>query len=327
MKRIIARTLVVTLAVALAALATACSSKPNQSAAEKSDAASATPLKIGYLPITHSAPLMLADASVGGQPVELVKFSSWPELTDALNAGRVDGAVTMLEIAMASAEKGVPLKLVALSHRDGDALTVAKDITSAADLKGQRVAIPHRLSGHNLILKLALEREGLTLDDVTRVEMPPGDMPAALGRGDVKAFIAAEPFGTMGVVKSGGRALVSAAELWPDWLCCGLVLRDSVIAERPDDVQALVDQFAASGASIGRDPSAAAKSAAQYTQYDEAVWKKSFELGVTYSDLVPTTDELERLKTMLAEEKLIEGKVDAKAFLDDSFITRAAAEL
>lgn len=327
-KNTVIRALAAALVLAVVVSASGCSQKPasGSDTGDKTESGS-KPLKIGYLPITHSAPLMLADAEgVSGAGVELVKFGSWPELTDALNAGRIDGGVTMLEIAYASAAKGVPLKLIALSHRNGDAITVASDIDSISELKGQRVAVPHRLSGQNLLLKLALEAEGLTLDDVTRVEMAPADMPAALARGELKGYTVAEPFGTLGVANAGGKALVRAPELWEDWLCCGLVVREDITTERGDDVQALVDAFVRAGRSVAGNQSDAAKTASAYTKYDQAVWEKSFELGVDYGDLVPRADELARLEALLAEEKLLEGDVDIDALLDDSFVTKAVAQ-
>src|SRR5690625_7921280 len=55
-----------------------------------------TTVKIGYLPITHAAPLYFekefADTYLNGVKLELVKFGTWIDLVDALNTGRIDGA-------------------------------------------------------------------------------------------------------------------------------------------------------------------------------------------------------------------------------------------
>ena len=55
--------------------------------------------------------------------LELVKFGSWPELMDALNTGRIDGASVLIQLAMNAKEKGIDLKAVALGHRDGNVLS------------------------------------------------------------------------------------------------------------------------------------------------------------------------------------------------------------
>lgn len=67
------------------------------------------------------------DGGSGGDlNVELVKFGSWPELMDALNSGRVDGASVLIELAMKAKERGVGLKAVALGRRDGNVAIVSK---------------------------------------------------------------------------------------------------------------------------------------------------------------------------------------------------------
>lgn len=76
-------------------------------------------IKIGYLPITHSANLMMTKKllSQHNHPkykLELVKFNNWPDLMDALNSGRIDGASTLIELAMKSKQKGSNIKAVAL---------------------------------------------------------------------------------------------------------------------------------------------------------------------------------------------------------------------
>ncbi len=90
-------------------------------------------IKIGYLPITHAGPLFLGDYLNDGQydgyQVELVKFGSWPDLMDALNTGRIDGASVLAELAMKSNELGIDLKAVALGHKDGNVLISSNEIS------------------------------------------------------------------------------------------------------------------------------------------------------------------------------------------------------
>jgi NitT/TauT family transport system substrate-binding protein len=56
--------------------------------------------KIGYLPITHSLAVVVADKLTSGKyknlKPELVKFSSWPELLDAYNSGKIQAASELL---------------------------------------------------------------------------------------------------------------------------------------------------------------------------------------------------------------------------------------
>ena len=83
-------------------------------------------IKIGYLPITHSANLMtkklLSQHNHPKYKLELVKFNNWPDLMDALNSGRIDGASTLIELAMKSKQKGSNIKAVALGHHEGNVI-------------------------------------------------------------------------------------------------------------------------------------------------------------------------------------------------------------
>ncbi len=93
------RTNVLIVAAAFIVFLTSCSQSPKQ----KQET-----VKIAYLPITHALALFETAEeleSKDGLKVELVKYGSWPELLDALNANRVDGASVLIELAMKSKQE------------------------------------------------------------------------------------------------------------------------------------------------------------------------------------------------------------------------------
>lgn len=281
-------------------------------------------LRIGYLPITHSLPVVVSDKLNAGKfrnfKLEPVKFSSWPELLDAYNAGKIQAASELLVLALAGAERGVPESVVALSHRHGDILTVAKDINSVRDLKGKRVAIPHRMSVHNILLSLALKREGMSLKDVEWIEMPPPDMPAALARGDIKAFIVAEPFGSKAIQAGFGKKLLNAKDIWPDYICCGLVINPSFKKKYPAATREYVAGFVAAGRYIDTNRREAIRIARQYMNIDEKVFAQSLSHDVTYSDLRIRRNEVERLQKYSQDLKLIKKPVNLDNLIDVSLV-------
>lgn len=281
-------------------------------------------LKIGYLPITHSLPVVVADRLNAGKyrnlKTELVKFSSWPELLDAYNSGKIQAASELLVLALAGAQRGVPESVVALSHRHGDILTVAKEINSVRDLKGKRVAIPHRMSVHNILLAQALKKNGLTLKDVEWIEMPPPDMPAALARGDIKAFIVAEPFGTKAIQAGFGKKLLNAKDIWPDYICCGLVFRPDFKAKYPAATKEYVDSFTTAGTYIDTHRRDAIRIARQYMNIDEKVFEQSLNHDVSYSDLRLKRGEVEKLQKYSLELGLLKKPVNLDTLLDTSLV-------
>ena len=156
-------------------------------------------VKIAYLPITHALPVFETkeelEAADDELQVELVKYGSWPELMDALNTGRVDGASVLVEMAMLARQNGIGVSAVALGHKDGNVVISSEPIASPNDLKGKTFAIPHRQSSHHILLNEALKRVGLTIKDVDVVELAPPEMPSALASGQIDGYCVAEPFG------------------------------------------------------------------------------------------------------------------------------------
>ena len=242
-------------------------------------------IKIAYLPITHSlAVLEEADElkAQEGVKVELVKYGSWPELLDALNTGKVDGASVLIELAMKSKQEGIGVKAVALGHRDGNVIVVSNDIETAADLKGKTFAIPHRQSSHNILMNDALATAGLNVNDLNVIELAPTEMPSALASGQIDGYCVAEPFGAMGVSLGAGKVLYSSEELWEDSICCGLVLTDKFIDERPEEAKSFVESYKTAGNSLTNEN--AKELAKKYLNQTDEVLDVSLQ-WISYNDL------------------------------------------
>ena len=300
-----------TLSLALALSATACGSKD-----ESNDE---NVVKIAYLPITHSlAALEEADELETGDgiKVELVKYGSWPELLDALNTGRVDGASVLIELAMKSKQEGIGLKAVALGHRDGNVVIVSNDINTAADLKGKTFAIPHRQSSHNILLNETLATAGLTVDDVNVTELAPTEMPSALASGQIDGYCVAEPFGAMGVSLGAGKVLYSSEELWPDSLCCGLVLTDKFIEERPEQAKEFVQSYKAAGNNLDKEK--AKEVAKKYLSQTDDVLDISLQ-WISYNDLDITEETYGQLVERVKEYGLSDDPPAYSDFVKTDF--------
>ncbi len=258
-------------------------------------------VKIAYLPITHSLAVLKEAQDLenqSGLKVELVKYGSWNELLDALNSGRVDGASVLIELAMKSKQEGIGIKAVALGHRDGNVIIVSNDIETAADLKGKTFAIPHRQSSHNILLNDALATAGLTTDDINVTELAPTEMPSALASGQIDGYCVAEPFGAMGVSLGAGKVLFSSEELWEDSLCCGLVLTDKFIDERPEDAKSFVEKYKEAGNSL--DKETAKETAKKYLSQTDEVLDISLQ-WISYSNLDITEDTYNTLVEKVKE--------------------------
>ncbi|KAA0919378.1 ABC transporter substrate-binding protein [Dietzia sp. ANT_WB102] len=231
-------------------------------------------LRIGYLPITDAAPLLVAHGDgyfeqqkiIVGRPV---LFRSWSSLMEAFLTRQVD----LIHLLMPSAVQlryvvGADAKVVSWNHTGGGAITVAPHVRDVAQLAGTQVAIPGWWSIHNILLQRVLRAHGLTPvarraasrsdRTVELVVMGPSDMIPALATGSISAFTVADPFNAGAVARGVGSLHMMLDQVWRDHACCVTVVHEDLIDRRPDTVQALVDATVAAQLGIRADRTSAA---------------------------------------------------------------------
>lgn len=239
----------------LASLFTLAGSLPLLSACEKvQNSQPNAPLKIGYLPITDAASLLVAHAKglfeKQGLAVEKpIMFRSWSQLVEAFFSGNVN-LVHILSPMSLWARFGAkaPVKVVLWNHLSGSALTVRPDVQYIQQLAGKTVAIPFWYSIHNIMLQHLLRANGLsiteknpTANQVKISVMSPSDMVVALANGAIAGFIVAEPFNAIAESKGVGKVLRFSGDIWRDHACCVTLMHESDIQQRPDWVQKVVN--------------------------------------------------------------------------------------
>lgn len=280
-------------------------------------------VKIGYLPITHAMPLFV-EKELGGYEnfdLELIKFGSWPELMDALNTGRIDGASVLITLAMKAKDQGIDLKAVALGHQDGNVIVTAKEIGSVEDLKGKSFAIPHKFSTHNILLYQMLKQHGLEYSDVQVVEMPPAEMPAALSEGRISGYVVAEPFGAVSVEMEKGKVLFQDRAIWRNSIDCALVLRGDFIEKNRPIAGELVKYYVRAGKEAQLKDSHVSEIAAKYMKTNKNVMDLSLQ-WIHYDDLQIYEEDYEELRKSLIEMGLQEHPPSYEDFVDSSFIEK-----
>ncbi|MCG2770446.1 MAG: ABC transporter substrate-binding protein [Anaerolineae bacterium] len=212
----------------------------------------ATPVKIGYIPITDATPLLIAHAkgffTEEGLTVERpILMRGWSELSEAFMARKFNLVHLLLPIPIFMRYSlNYPVKVVAWDHLNNSAVTVHGQggIASLADLGGRKIAVPYWYSMHNVVLQLALRSHGLqaviqdrdeplAANQVSLLVMKPPDMPTALGSGAIDGYIVAEPFNAAGELLAGGKIIRFTGDIWKNHPCCVAVLHeDSITANR-----------------------------------------------------------------------------------------------
>lgn len=215
-------------------------------------------VRIGYLPITDAAPLLVAHAKnlyeAEGLTVEKPRlFRSWAQLAEAFISGQVN-VVHLLSPTTVWLRYGsqVPAKVVAWNHIDGSAITVHAGIQHVGELGGQTVAVPFWYSMHNIVLQHVLRQNGLTpvlrprgaalsKKEVNLVVMAPSDMIAALSNRSIAGFTVAEPFNASAELLKIGRVLRFTGDVWKDHACCVVLMHEKDTTQRPEWTQRVVN--------------------------------------------------------------------------------------
>lgn len=147
-------------------------------------------LNIAYMPNYGSLWAVTTAINKGyfdeaGITVQLTEFQDGPTIIAAMESGTIDigyigqGAHKLCVQGNA--------KIFALSHiSNGDAVIGGPDVKSLEDLKGKTVAYSSGTSSED-ILKMGLEKAGLTMDDITAMDMDASNIVTAMLSGGVDA--------------------------------------------------------------------------------------------------------------------------------------------
>ncbi len=301
--------------------------------------AAADPVLVGGLPVTCNLTLPVAVAAKAASnaragitqlPYAYSKYSGWPEIKESLMSGRIQAGYMLAPLVMDLVDKRIPLKIVSLGHRSGAVIMVRTDspVRTFKELRGKRVAIPSRFAVDFLFLRKMLAREGMTPKDITLIEMPPPDMPAALYAKAVDAYCTGEPFGAAAQRAGYARPLSMTREHWRNYICCVLTVRQELINSNRALVQDLVNHVQAAGTWLDANPVNRSKAIAiaatrKNFNQDPAVLKFVMDNPadrVTYGDLRMLRPEFEELMALSIEAGTLKRPVAYESYIDDSFV-------
>ena len=216
-------------AAAITALAAACGSSAASSGSGSSSSGQHVTLRLGFLAnITHAPALVGLNKGFftknlgSGVTLKTSVFSSGTEETTALLAGQLDAAYVGPNPAINAWQKssGKAIKIISGAASGGAALVVKPSITSASQLKGQKVATPSLGNTQDVALRYWLKQHGLTTTQtgggdvpVTPIK-PNSDAVLQFKSGQIAGGWEPAPYDSE-MVADGGKVLVNEASLWP----------------------------------------------------------------------------------------------------------------
>lgn len=242
--------------------------------------------RIGFLPLVDAVlPILAHEAGLAteeGLTLELVRDPSWATVRDRLIYGQTDAAHLLAPLAIATSlgldRPAVPLAAPFMLGLNGNAVTVTPEVAAqlgpdpvrdavatgkrlaeiararAAEGRKLRLAVVHRYSSHNYMLRYWLAGSGCDPDrDVEIVTVAPPFVAEALGSGEIDGSCVGEPWNSVAVERGVGVVIAATARIWSRGVEKLLAMRTTTLGERADEVAALLRALHRAGA-IAADP-------------------------------------------------------------------------
>jgi NitT/TauT family transport system substrate-binding protein len=269
------RTLIAAGAGAAILLAAAgCSSSSTSGTSTSADSGSSAPvtLRLGFLEnITHSSALVgikegYFTKDLGKNvTLKLYPFSTGTEEATALLAGQLDAAYVGPNPAIKAWQTGDKLiRVISGAASGGAELVVKKSITSASQLKGQKLASPSLGNTQDVSMRYWLKTKGMTTTptgggDVPITPITPNsDAVLAFASGSIAGGWEPAPYDAE-MLADGGHVLVNEASLWPNgqFVTTELVATQSFISKYPAAISGLLKGQIQANSFINSNKSAA----------------------------------------------------------------------
>lgn len=199
---------------------------------------------IGMVTFPGYAPLYLAKDKgfFGDLDVELVRIESVGDLRAALSSGKIDMYAATYDIFQSNQGADVPgigFMLIDESH-GADGIVAAAGINSISDLKGKKLAGEPGLPPF-FLLQFLLNKEHLSMSDISLKDIATQDAGAAFTSGSVDAAAIYEPFLSNAVkARKGSKVIVSSAQE-PNILADLLFASEALTKNNPDALKTVAD--------------------------------------------------------------------------------------
>jgi ABC-type nitrate/sulfonate/bicarbonate transport system substrate-binding protein len=222
------------------------------------------PLRLGFVPLTDCAPLVMAQ-ELGlfrkyGLRVTLSRELGWATIRDKVIYNELDAAhaVAGMPFAATLGLGSVPCDCLSalVLNLHGNAITISnelwkcgvRDATSLRQeiirARGKKIytfAAVFPFSSHNFLLRAWLLAAGIHPDrDVRIVIVPPPQMAANLMAGHLDGFCVGEPWNSVALEARVGRVVATSAELAPGHPEKVLMVRREFAEQRSEEHLALV---------------------------------------------------------------------------------------
>jgi NitT/TauT family transport system substrate-binding protein len=267
-------------------------------------AAEATHMKVGISEAVNTVlAIWMAEAAglykANGIEVEIINMNGGSRGAAELAAGRIDAMHVGLSSVIRLNKTGGDLRVIAaLANVIRFAFIAAPGVRTAADLKGGVVGVSSFGSESDATVTLALQRLGLTRNDVTLKEYGGGPKRlAAVKSGEIKASAVNEPITSM-AREQGVHVLVDFVPERIPWLFTAIVVKRAAIEDKRDDLVRFLRATAEGNRLALSDPAKAKAVLAEKANiHDLKVLQISYDdfKALSPPDLAPTPEAIDNI--------------------------------
>ncbi len=300
-------------------------------AAASSSSAWAEDIRIGYMPYLPYTNVLYAkekgliedELKKAGLDVGVkwLQFSAGGLVSEGMAAKELDVGILGVVPATIGRSAGQDSQIIALGSTapKSHALVTRGDLSipTVADLRGKKVATTYGSTVYELLYRI-LDQEGISVRDISLVNMQPADMNISLRNKNIDAAVVWDPLllrlQADGVVKvlRDGTGINDNINV--------IVARGAYLASEPEAAKAVLRGIARANEEIKADPSAVGSLFAGTFDLSEDIAQKAlgnYQYTLKMSDEV--TGQMKKSIEFLKDQRIIRRLVDVQDFVNLSY--------
>jgi nitrate/nitrite transport system substrate-binding protein len=223
-------------------------------------------IKIGYIPLTDCAPIVMAK-ELGlfdkyGVKVEVSKEASWANVRDKLLTGELDGAHCLFSMPFSvyigvGGKAGSEMRIAMVLSNNGQAITLSKDFCGKVGFKqtskvagmvtdklkaDKEVTFAMTFPGgtHDIWLRTWLSAAHVNQKTSKIITIPPPQMVANMKVGNMDGYCVGEPWNGMAVKQNVGFTEIASQDIWKHHPEKALVVNKKFSESRREELKSVM---------------------------------------------------------------------------------------
>jgi len=286
-------------------------------------------IRMGVLKLIHSiTPYFYEKFTPAGYRIEVLPFEAPNDCKNGVVTKSLDFGTFGVAASIFSAVAHEPLTVISSACNKGMAIVAGKTsgIDKLTDLKGKRVAIWPGSTQEVFVLE-RLHMEGMSVKDITPVRVSFSEMHAALARGDVDAYVGAEPAPGVSISTGIGKIVEYPYSTAMGSLNMILATNKEMVETKPEICKMMVDiQRQASAFAMGNPQAMVDMTVAKLGQKREAIAVSVPNVELNWKMTPTMLTQCQAYAEQMVALKQIKAVPDLKALFDTRFSDQVAAQ-